>query len=128
MRRIVLGNLELDRDRYEVRVDGRPIELSYIQFELLYALAAKAGRLINHEQLLEQIWGASGEAAREDSRKLRIHISRLRKKISGSKPWRIKTVTKRGYALANGEDDKRRPAFGLGPAPQVLGEGGSFSP
>jgi DNA-binding response OmpR family regulator len=122
----VLGNLELDRDRFEVRVDGKPVDLSYLQFELLYALALRADRLVNHEQLLEKVWG---EASGEDPRKLRIHISRLRKKISGSKPWRIKTVTKRGYALVNSEEELRPCTFGLGQAstqPQVLGEVGSL--
>jgi len=99
MRRIVLGNLELDRDRFEVRVAGRPVELSYLQFELLYALAARADKLVSHEQLL-RIWG---DASGEDSSKLRVHISRLRKKIAGSRPWRIRTVTKRGYALVDSD-------------------------
>lgn len=107
MRRIVLGNLELDQDRFDVRVDGRSVDLSYIQFELLYALASKADRLVNHEQLLEKIWG---DTSREDSRKLRVHISRLRKKIAGSRPWRIKTITKRGYALVDSDEGVRRPA------------------
>ena len=104
MRRIVLGNLELDRDRFEVRVAGRPVELSYLQFELLYALAARADKLVSHEQLLA-IWG---ESSGEDSSKLRVHISRLRKKIAASRPWRIRTVTKRGYALVDSERRSRR--------------------
>jgi DNA-binding response OmpR family regulator len=104
MRRIVLGNLELDRDRFEVRVAGRPVELSYLQFELLYALAARADKLVSHEQLL-RIWG---ESSGEDSSKLRVHISRLRKKIAASRPWRIRTVTKRGYALVDSERRSRR--------------------
>jgi len=122
MRRIVLGNLELDQDRFEVRVDGRPVDLSYIQFELLYALASKADRLVNHEQLLEKIWG---DTSREDSRKLRVHVSRLRKKISASRPWRIKTVTKRGYMLVKSDEAVGRPAIARGRRrpPAALAEG-----
>ena len=106
MRRIVLGNLELDRDLFEALVGGRPVDLSYIQFELLYVLAARAGKLIPQDQLLEKVWGVSSGG---DARKLRVHISRLRKKIAGSRPWRIKTVTKRGYALVDGEQRAPRP-------------------
>jgi two-component system alkaline phosphatase synthesis response regulator PhoP len=109
MRRIVLGNLELDRDLFEVRVDGRAVELSYIQFEVLYVLAARAGKLVTQEELLSSIWGD----AHGDARKLRVHLSRLRRRIAGSGPWRIRTVTKRGYALvedARPASVRRRPS------------------
>lgn len=98
MERIVLGNLELDRDRFDVRIDGEPIALSYLQFDLLYQLASSAGTVIDQQRLLREVWG---DAPAEGARKLRIHVSRLRKKIANSRPWHIRTVTKRGYALTD---------------------------
>ena len=111
--RIVLGNLELDRDRFEARIDGELVDLTYIQFELLYHLASQANRVVDRQQLLQAIWGSASEDA---ARKLRIHVSRLRKRIAESRPWLIKTVTKRGYALVNTEAGIL-PAFVLAHAP-----------
>jgi len=111
--RIVLGNLELDHDRFEARIDGELVDLTYIQFELLYHLASHANRVVDRQQLLEAIWGSASEDA---ARKLRIHVSRLRKRIAESRPWLIKTVTKRGYALVNTEAGIL-PAFVLAHAP-----------
>ena len=123
MDRIVLGNLELDRDRFEARIDGRLVGVTYTQFQLLYQLAAQADRVVERDDLLQAIWGT---ASAEEARKLRIHISRLRKRIAESRPWRIKTVTKRGYALVNVEAGIRLPPFVLAHAPgrpSAQGEG-----
>jgi len=121
---MVLGNLELDRERFDVRVAGRAVELSFIQFELLYQLALRADKVVDHQDLLKAIWGRADGAS---ARKLRIHVSRLRKKIAGSRPWRIQTVTKRGYALVNAEADQPAPAVALAQAhsPVPIGGGGA---
>jgi DNA-binding response OmpR family regulator len=120
---IVLGNLALDPERFEVRIDGRPVGLTYLQFELLHQLAARAGRVVDQRQLAESLWQAAGSEA---GRKLRIHISRLRKKIARSRPWRIQTVTRRGYALVNSETVERLDPVALVHAPGRLpAEGGS---
>jgi DNA-binding response OmpR family regulator len=122
---IVLGNLELDRERFQVRIDGRAVPLTFVQFELLYALASSADRPVSSRELLEQVWGPDTR----DTRKLRVQVSRLRKKLAGSRPWRIETVTKRGYALVNSEAEVRLPAFVLAHAPvarPLAGEGGSL--
>lgn len=95
---IDLGNVSIDRDRFEVRVGGRPVDLTFVEFELLCQLANNAGKVMTRRRLLEAVWGDSGS---EGDRKLTVHVSRLRKKIAGSRPWRIETVTKRGYVLAN---------------------------
>jgi DNA-binding response OmpR family regulator len=112
--KIVLGNLELDTGRFHVRVDGRPVDLTYTQFELLLCLARNADRVVDRQELLRAIWRADSAA---DAGRLRVQVSRLRKKISGSTPWRILTVTKRGYALAR--DDLRSQAAtpSLAPVP-----------
>lgn len=95
--RIVLGNLTVDRDRFEVWIEEKRAELTYVEFVLLFCLARSAGKVVQRERLVEAVWG-DGETGGD--RKLRVHISRLRKKIAASHPWRINTVTKRGYSLS----------------------------
>lgn len=101
--RIVLGNLSVDRDSYQVNVGGRPVRLSYLEFEVLSCLAENAGRVVPPQQLLAAVWGECGEGNR---RKLRVLISRLRKKLRGSL-WQVQTVTKRGYGLLRPEAELR---------------------
>lgn len=96
--RIVLGNLAIDHDRYEVWVGERQVELTFVEFELLFFLARNADKVMPRERIVAAIWG---EAARGHARKLTVHISRLRKKLRDSHPWRIQTLTKRGYGLSN---------------------------
>jgi two-component system, OmpR family, response regulator len=96
--RMALGNLTIDRARYEVLVGDRRIELTYVEFELLYVLARNAGKVLSRARLLQAVWN---EPAQEDDRKLTVHMSRLRKKLAASEPWQIETYTKRGYALMN---------------------------
>lgn len=97
---INLGNVSIDRDRYEVRVAGRQADLTFVEFELLHALAKNAGKVMTRRALLQAVWS---ERNPDGDRKLTVHVSRLRKKIGESWPWRIETVTKRGYVLANVE-------------------------
>jgi DNA-binding response OmpR family regulator len=110
MRRITLGNLDVDRDRYDVRIDGVRVDLTFIEFELLSYLARRPGRVLHQDELSEALWG---EPAAGSAGKLRVHMSRLRKKISASRPWTIRTVPKRGYALIDageaGEHAGERP-------------------
>lgn len=94
--RIALGNVIIDRDLFEVWVGDERIELTFVEFELLFTLARNPGKVIPRSRLLLAVWNE--RSAGEDN-KLTVHISRLRKKLRGSIDWRIETVTKRGYAL-----------------------------
>jgi DNA-binding response OmpR family regulator len=96
MSRITLGNVTIDRDRFEVWVDVHRIELTFVEFELLHYLARNAGKVISRSKLMQAVWN---EPSRGQDRKLTVHMSRLRKKMKGSDPWHIETVTKRGYAF-----------------------------
>jgi DNA-binding response OmpR family regulator len=98
--RITLGNVTIDRGRFEVLVDKHRVNLTYVEFELLYELARNAGKVIPRSRHLSNVWG---EEATDGDRKLTVHVSRLRKKMRGSRPWHIETVTKRGYAMVGGE-------------------------
>ena len=100
MSRITLGNVTIDRDRFEVLVDVRRINLTFVEFELLDNLAKNAGKVLARSRLMQAVWN---EPSRGHDRKLTVHMSRLRKKIQGTEPWRIETVTKRGYAFVDGD-------------------------
>lgn len=103
--RIVLGNLTVDRARFEAFVDGRAAALTFVEFELLYQLARRPGTVITRSRLANAVW-RGGLAA--DDRRLTVHVSRLRKKVRGTRPWRIATVPRRGYALVS--EDASDPA------------------
>ena len=111
MSRITLGNVTIDRDRFEVWVDVRRINLTFVEFELLYNLARNAGKVLARSRLMNAVWN---EPSHGHDRKLTVHMSRLRKKMQGSEPWRIETVTKRGYAFV---DDDPAPEISNGRQP-----------
>ncbi len=114
------GNIIIDRDRYMVWVDDEPVALTYIEFELLATLTRHRGRVLSRQEILETVWGRDHAA---DSRKLAVHISRLRKKIAASRPWTIRTVKKRGYALTDVGSEPRPAIFGrLGFSPSPSSE------
>ena len=102
MTRITLGNVTIDRDRFEVWVERRRINLTFVEFELLYHLAKSAGKVLSRPKLMQTVWN---EPSRGHDRKLTVHMSRLRAKMRGSQPWRIETVTKRGYAFVDAESE-----------------------
>ena len=93
------GNLEIDREARSARVDGRPAALTSRQFDLLVALAERAGRVLSREQLLEAIGGDIAEAT---DRAVDVHIGRLRAAIEQDPkhPLHIITVRGIGYCFA----------------------------
>ncbi len=109
--RIVLGNVTIDRDRFEVWVGDQRIEPTFVEFELLYTLARNAGKVIPRSRLLLAVWN---ERTTGEDRKLTVHMSRLRKKLRDSNHWRIETVTKRGYALMPVPETNTGRALGSG--------------
>ena len=88
-------------DRYEVRKDGKIIELTPTEFELLLALAEQPGRVFTREQLLKEI---QGEAYESLEKTINVHIRNLRVKIEDnpSDPFFIQTVFGVGYRFYNG--------------------------
>ncbi|MEX1252870.1 MAG: winged helix-turn-helix domain-containing protein [Dehalococcoidia bacterium] len=112
--RIILGNLEIERGRLEAWADGRRVDLTLVEFRLLREIAADPNRVVSRQRLLEIV--RSGSPAAKD-RALTTQMSRLRKKIAASRPWRIEAVTKRGYALRNTLREPRLPMFVLAHAP-----------
>jgi two-component system alkaline phosphatase synthesis response regulator PhoP len=77
-----VGDLEIDRQRFEVRVKGRAVELTPKEFELLAILAGAPGRVFGREELLDAVWGRDGFV---EPRTVDVHVARLRAKFTGAK-------------------------------------------
>lgn len=89
------GVIVLDRERHTVTVDGRPVELTYKEYELLKLLLTNTGIVTTREVILDRIWGTDFEG---ESRTLDMHIKTLRQKL-GEAGGMIKTVRNVGYLL-----------------------------
>lgn len=95
-KRLTLGNLTIDRIAYQVWVENRQVDLTFLEYELLLQLVRNAGRVLSRDELLRRL--SPGTPAGSD-RTVNVQISRLRKKLTGSQPWVITTVRKRGYMI-----------------------------
>lgn len=76
--RIKVGDLLIDRQRFEVTVGGRPVGLTPKEFELLATLAAEPGRVYGRDELLDLVWGRDGFV---EPRTVDVHLARLRAKF-----------------------------------------------
>lgn len=90
------SDLRIDIGARQVSVEGVPIDLTPIEFELLAALARHRGRVLSREQLIEHVWGYDYYG---DERVVDVHIGRLRKKLENASdaPSPIATVRGAGY-------------------------------
>ena len=93
-KKVVKGNLSVSLDTYEVKLDGKRIEMPPKELEVLYFLARHEGKVFSREQLLEQVWGFDYFG---DSRTVDVHIKRIREKLMAAKGWQIRTVWSVGY-------------------------------
>lgn len=91
------GELEVDSERHEVRVKGKPATLTPKEFEFLRLLFRADGKVLSRDILLERIWGYD-KSIEIDTRTVDQHIARLRKKLK-SEGSRILTVTNAGYRI-----------------------------
>jgi len=91
-----LGPVVLDRTRREVRRDGRPVHLTFTEFELLRTLMERPEELLNRQELLQAIWG---DSAYRDPRAIDVHVRHLREKLEEhpDRPAIILTVRGVGY-------------------------------
>jgi len=91
-----IGPISLDRRARIVACDGRPVKLTFSEYELLETLMARPGRLFNRQELLRAIWG---DSAYRDPRAIDVHIRHLREKLEPQpeQPSLIITVRGAGY-------------------------------
>ncbi|MET4579952.1 response regulator transcription factor [Ottowia thiooxydans] len=93
------GALEIDRDARVVTLAGQPADLTSYQFDLLVALAERAGRVLTRDQIMEAVRGRELEAF---DRSIDVHMGRIRAAIEEDvkNPKRILTVRGVGYVFA----------------------------
>jgi DNA-binding response OmpR family regulator len=96
---LAVGSLTLDRGARTVTVDGRAVDLTFSEFELLQALMEQPGILFNRLELLRAIWG---DSAYRDPRGIDVHIRHLREKLEDKpdQPRLILTARGVGYRLS----------------------------
>lgn len=75
---IVAGDITVDLSKRLVTVGGTPVRLSRKEYDLLRILASHAGKVITHQQLLQEVWG---QAYVEETQYLRVYIGQLRQKL-----------------------------------------------
>ena len=97
------GSLEIDRDARVVSVAGQPCDLTSYQFDLLVALAERAGRVLTRDQIMEAVRGRELDAF---DRSIDVHMGRIRAAIEADpkEPKRILTVRGVGYVFARQQD------------------------
>ena len=91
---LVLGELVIDETTYTARLRGRPLDLTYKEFELIKYLAQHAGRVFTRAQLLQEVWGYDFFGG---TRTVDVHVRRLRAKLGPEHEQLIGTVRNVGY-------------------------------
>jgi hypothetical protein len=86
--------VQVDTERRSAQVDGRPLDLTYLEFELLAHLVAHPHRVHSREQLVTTVWGYGHIG---DGRTVDVHIARLRRKLGPGHRGSIVTVRRVGY-------------------------------
>jgi DNA-binding response OmpR family regulator len=98
------GDLEIDRHRFEVKMQARVVELTRKEFELLAVLVATPGRVFGRDELLDLVWGRDGFV---EPRTVDVHVARLRAKFQVEKlpePG-IDTVRGVGYRFRDAREE-----------------------
>jgi two-component system OmpR family response regulator/two-component system response regulator RstA len=99
-RRVSTGGVTVDAAAREVRVKGEPVRLTTAEFDLLWALASSAGRIVSRDELMQSLRGLEFDGL---DRSIDARVSRLRRKLGddAEQPRLIKTVRGRGYLFAS---------------------------
>ncbi len=92
---IKFENIEISKEKYELKLCGKPVDVPPKELELLYFLASNYNRVFSRDTLLDKVWGFDYLG---DSRTVDVHVKRLREKLDGvSDKWTLKTVWGVGY-------------------------------
>jgi DNA-binding response OmpR family regulator len=90
--------IRIDRERFEVRVDGKVVNLSSVQFDIFVMICEADGRVVSRQDMMKKLWGWPKDVLNAiETRTVDQHISRLRRMLS-KRPL-IQTVPGRGYKL-----------------------------
>jgi DNA-binding response OmpR family regulator len=91
---LIAGDLTMDLSSYTVHLAGRPVDLTYKEYELLRFLATNRDRVFSREALLSKVWGYDFYGG---ARTVDVHVRRLRSKIEDAHHTFIETVRNVGY-------------------------------
>ncbi|RXZ77462.1 DNA-binding response regulator [Paenibacillaceae bacterium] len=95
--KVQLGEVVLDKQRYEADWNGRKISLPLKEFDLLFKLGSAPGKIFTRNQLIDQIWGADFDG---NDRTVDVHIKRIRERFTDEEaPFIIVTKRGLGYKL-----------------------------
>ncbi len=93
--KISFDKLTIDKQAYDLIIDGKRVDAPPKEIELLYFLASSPNRVFTRAQLLDDVWGFDYFG---DTRTVDVHVKRLREKLEGvSDKWELKTVWGVGY-------------------------------
>ncbi len=93
--KISFDKLVIDKQAYDLIIDGKRVDAPPKEIELLYFLAQSPNRVFTRAQLLDDVWGFDYYG---DTRTVDVHVKRLREKLEGvSDKWELKTVWGVGY-------------------------------
>ncbi|MBB1050355.1 response regulator transcription factor [Dietzia sp. CW19] len=98
---LTVGELVIDEETYVARVKGRPLDLTYKEFELLKHLCQHPGRVFSRAQLLQEVWGYDFFGG---TRTVDVHVRRLRAKLGPDHESLIGTVRNVGYKAVRPTD------------------------
>ena len=106
LRRFQAGRLEIRPDEHAAIVDGRPLNLTVRELQLLIALASRSDRIMSRDELYFTVWGRH---PRNGDRSLDVYVSRLRSKLATALPEQsfIHTHNGIGYRFSPGEGAER---------------------
>ena len=104
----VLGELTIDYAGRRVTLAGRPVQLTAIEYGLLFELSANAGRVLTYDRLLRRVWGLRRSG---DSRRVRTAAKQLRRKLGddANNPTYILNEPRLGYRMPKGEQTGTEP-------------------
>jgi two-component system KDP operon response regulator KdpE len=99
---IAIGEFEVDLEKHEVRVAGKPVHLTPHEFDLLAFLARNEGKLLTHRMILQEVWGPGYG---DSTNILHVNVSQLRRKLEPdpSRPRYLLTEPGAGYRLVDPE-------------------------
>ncbi len=95
-RKITVGNVTVDSERYAVYSDQEYIELPRREFDLLFQMLSYPGQIFSKRQLMDKVWGIASESGEET---VKTHISRLRNRLADIEEFSIVTVKGLGYKV-----------------------------
>lgn len=99
-REVSFPDLVISLNNYTVLFEGRPLDMSAKETEILFLLASSPNQVFTREQILDKIWGYDYVG---DSRTVDVYIKRLRQKLPAHPDWQLSTVWGVGYKFETGK-------------------------